>query len=146
MFIIISKRKSEEQEREMRRSDTISNLERQSKKSKTVQLDKFDSESEEENDENSSLIQSEFEAEFNEYSLSTSSEDNDDPLIFWSTQRLKYKHLSEIATFVLVAPASCTISKSLSNYQIDDGLISRKRRKTLLDPIYNYVGIGSSYH
>lgn len=29
---------------------------------------------------------------------------------------------------------------------IDDGLTSRKRRKTLLDPIYNYVGIGTSYH
>lgn len=29
---------------------------------------------------------------------------------------------------------------------IDDGLASRKRRKTLLDPIYNYVGIGTSYH
>lgn len=29
---------------------------------------------------------------------------------------------------------------------IDDGLVSRKRRKTLLDPIYNYVGIGTSFH
>lgn len=29
---------------------------------------------------------------------------------------------------------------------MDDGLVSRKRRTTLLDPIYKYVGIGTSFH
>ena len=29
---------------------------------------------------------------------------------------------------------------------IDDGLVSRKRRNTLLDPIYKYVGVGSCFH
>jgi uncharacterized protein YkwD len=34
----------------------------------------------------------------------------------------------------------------LEELLIDDGLTSRKRRNTLLDPVYKYVGIGSSYH
>lgn len=29
---------------------------------------------------------------------------------------------------------------------LDDGLASRKRRDTLLDPIYNFIGIGSCLH
>lgn len=29
---------------------------------------------------------------------------------------------------------------------IDDGLASRKRRKTLLDPAFQYIGIGCSLH
>lgn len=34
----------------------------------------------------------------------------------------------------------------LQELLIDDGLSSRKRRNTLLDPIFKYVGIGCSYH
>ena len=34
----------------------------------------------------------------------------------------------------------------LEELLIDDGLISRKRRNTLLDPIFNYIGVGTSYH
>ncbi len=34
----------------------------------------------------------------------------------------------------------------LEEFLIDDGLASRKRRNTIMDPIYNYIGIGSSYH
>ena len=29
---------------------------------------------------------------------------------------------------------------------IDDGLGSRKRRSTVLDPIYQYIGIGTALH
>ncbi len=29
---------------------------------------------------------------------------------------------------------------------IDDGLASRKRRHTILDPSYHYIGIGSCHH
>jgi hypothetical protein len=29
---------------------------------------------------------------------------------------------------------------------IDDGLSSRKRRKTLLDPVFQYIGIGCCLH
>ena len=34
----------------------------------------------------------------------------------------------------------------LEELLIDDGLASRKRRNTLLDSTFNYIGIGSSYH
>jgi uncharacterized protein YkwD len=34
----------------------------------------------------------------------------------------------------------------LESLLIDDGLVSRKRRRTLLDPVYNYIGVGTSFH
>lgn len=39
-----------------------------------------------------------------------------------------------------------TPNEILEELLIDDGLASRKRRNTLMDPIYNYIGIASSYH
>lgn len=34
----------------------------------------------------------------------------------------------------------------MSYFLIDDGLMSRKRRRMLLDPIYHYIGVGQAKH
>jgi uncharacterized protein YkwD len=39
-----------------------------------------------------------------------------------------------------------TAEEILEELLIDDGLVSRKRRNTLLDPVFNYIGIGCNYH
>ena len=39
-----------------------------------------------------------------------------------------------------------TPQEILEELLIDDGLVSRKRRNTLLDPVFKYIGIGSCYH
>ena len=49
--------------------------------------------------------------------------------------------VSEIVDFGADSP-----EEVIESILIDDGLGSRKRRGTILDPIYQYVGIGTALH
>jgi uncharacterized protein YkwD len=46
----------------------------------------------------------------------------------------------------LIALGTDSSDETFSYFILDDGLVSRKRRRMILDPVFKYVGIGTSYH
>lgn len=46
----------------------------------------------------------------------------------------------------LICLGTNSAEEALTYFLIDDGLMSRKRRRMLLDPEYRYIGVGTAPH
>ena len=89
------------------RSETLSDLQRESKKKK-IDLNEFDSDNDDEISNESG-----FDQEFNKYIDIIYNENTEDPLDFWKKQQANFPIFSELAFLLLSAPAISTPSHVL---------------------------------
>ena len=109
-------------ENTIQRSDTISDLQKKSKKSK---LHEFDS-----SDDEVIIETGQFDTEFNNYLTTNFNIENDtNPLLFWSSQQITFPILSQLAVLILAAPATSVPSECLFSAT---GYLCWDRRNRLL--------------